>query len=232
MVELSPRQKVLYRALRSSASIRALLAQASDLQDSTKVNSLMNIVMQFRKVSARRNEIKRAATDLDPYLKVCNHPYLFERADVSSPFSFGQFSSSGNLLRQDGLYCPAPSKNPISLRLPRLLWQDGGILSKPDEKSRAGFDTKYLQNLLSIWSPDHLVESLKEEGNYKLHHAFTIAASLTFLLWNPASEFAFCRLLDQTPTDISQLAHDNTIGRLLRATKETREVVERAPYLW
>jgi DNA helicase INO80 len=50
MVELSPRQKVLYRALRSSASIRALLSQAADMQDTTKVNSLMNVVMQFRKV--------------------------------------------------------------------------------------------------------------------------------------------------------------------------------------
>ncbi len=144
MVDLSPRQKVIYRALRSNASIRALLAQAADLQDNAKVNNLMNVVMQFR--------------------KVCNHPYLFERADVVSPFSFARFNGSGNLIRQESLYCPAYTKNPINMRIPRLLWEDGGILARPSEKTRAGFDTRYMQNLLNIWSSDRVAESVKENG--------------------------------------------------------------------
>ena len=39
-------------------------------------SSLANLVMQFR--------------------KVCNHPDLFERADVNSPFSFGKFAETGS----------------------------------------------------------------------------------------------------------------------------------------
>ncbi len=42
--------------------------------------SLMNLVMQFR--------------------KVCNHPDLFERADIVSPFSSGYFAETASFLRE------------------------------------------------------------------------------------------------------------------------------------
>jgi hypothetical protein len=32
------------------------------------------------------------------------------------------------------------------------------------EQGKAGFETKYLYNLLNIWSPDNLVKSLEETG--------------------------------------------------------------------
>jgi DNA helicase INO80 len=136
LVDLSARQKVMYRMLRSDASIKAFLAQASATSDTaSRTNTLLNIVMQFR--------------------KVCNHPDLFQRPDVVSPFSFGTFSSSGELIRQKELYCPDSCRNPIEVTVPRLLWEEGGILSRPGEKSHAGFDTKYLQNLFNIWSPQN-----------------------------------------------------------------------------
>lgn len=133
LVDLSSRQKAMYRALRSDASIKAFLAQASMTSDTAAKNStLLNIVMQFR--------------------KVCNHPDLLQRPDVVSPLSFGTFSSSGELIRQKELYCPDSTRNPIQMALPRLVWEDG-ILTRPSEKSKAGFETRYLQNLMNIWSP-------------------------------------------------------------------------------
>ncbi len=59
--DLSARQKMLYRGLRENVSVAELMNRASS-NDEAGLKSLMNLVMQFR--------------------KVCNHPELFERADV------------------------------------------------------------------------------------------------------------------------------------------------------
>lgn len=50
-VTLSPRQKNLYQSLRSRISIAELMDRASNTDDQDSVRSLMNLVMQFRKVS-------------------------------------------------------------------------------------------------------------------------------------------------------------------------------------
>lgn len=154
-VEISPRQKAIYRALRGNSSIRALLAQAAEGSDSAlKVKSLMNIVMQFR--------------------KVCNHPDLFERADVASPYCFGKLASSGELLRETSLYCPDSTSNPIEYVVPKLVWEES--IRRPAEHSRAGFDTHYLQNLLSVWSPDNVVKSYRHGGEM---HPAVLCTSLS-----------------------------------------------------
>lgn len=69
---LTTRQKLLYMALKKKIRIEDLLhytgnseGSSTDKKDFT--SNLMNLVMQFR--------------------KVCNHPELFERRDVKSPFS-------------------------------------------------------------------------------------------------------------------------------------------------
>ena len=59
------RQKVLYQGLKNKLSFEEIF-QHSSLSRGTAATSLLNIVMQFR--------------------KVCNHPELFDRRDVSSPF--------------------------------------------------------------------------------------------------------------------------------------------------
>lgn len=65
----------------------------------------MNLVMQFR--------------------KVCNHPELFERADVRAPFSFAKFAGTSNLLREgDFVEVPYSTRNPIELQTPRLFYED------------------------------------------------------------------------------------------------------------
>lgn len=147
LVDLSQRQREIYKALRKRVPIAELIAQASNGgNDSAGTTHLMNLVMQFR--------------------KVCNHPDLFERQDVASPLLFGSFSQSGNLARQgDNLYCPASARNAIEVQLPKLVWTDGGKLDVPSEKGHAGSDTHILGNLLNIWSTDWINASLKEDNS-------------------------------------------------------------------
>jgi DNA helicase INO80 len=164
LVNLSPRQHMMYKALRSNASIKAILDQAKETSDtSTKRNALMNVVMQFRKVHAVGDLFPNLLLTALPF-QVCNHPELFERADVTAPLSFSTFSSSGDLLREQSLYLPDSCENPIRVQLPRIMWEEGGILRRPSEQGRAGFETRYLQNLMNIWSPDNLVTSFEESG--------------------------------------------------------------------
>ncbi|KAL5008979.1 hypothetical protein ScPMuIL_014560 [Solemya velum] len=63
---LTTRQKLLYQAIKNKISIEDLVnSSASTSQSQLTTSSLMNIVMQFR--------------------KVCNHPELFERREARSP---------------------------------------------------------------------------------------------------------------------------------------------------
>uniref|UniRef100_A0A6I8NFH5 Chromatin-remodeling ATPase INO80 n=1 Tax=Ornithorhynchus anatinus TaxID=9258 RepID=A0A6I8NFH5_ORNAN len=66
--QLTSRQKLLYQALKNKISIEDLLQSStgSAQQAQNTTSSLMNLVMQFR--------------------KVCNHPELFERQETWSPF--------------------------------------------------------------------------------------------------------------------------------------------------
>ena len=104
--ELTPRQRYLYKALRSNSSVADLLRQATYIgTDTSVISSLMNLVMQFR--------------------KVCNHPELFERADVRAPFSFAKFAGTSNLLREgDFVEVPYSTRNPIEFQIPQLFYED------------------------------------------------------------------------------------------------------------
>ena len=50
-VDLSSRQRALYRALLANVSVADLLEKAANIGDADSARSLMNLVMQFRKVS-------------------------------------------------------------------------------------------------------------------------------------------------------------------------------------
>lgn len=64
---LTTRQKLLYQGIKNKISIEDLLSSASSSSSAQNTaSSLMNLVMQFR--------------------KVCNHSELFERREVKSPF--------------------------------------------------------------------------------------------------------------------------------------------------
>jgi len=67
--EMSARQKTMYSKIRSNISMSDLIQslKSGTGDKKMKLDHLMNLVMQFR--------------------KVCNHPEIFERKEVSSPYS-------------------------------------------------------------------------------------------------------------------------------------------------
>jgi DNA helicase INO80 len=136
---LTARQKAFYRGLKEKISISELLEKATSLSDLENMDSLMNLVMQFR--------------------KVCNHPELFERADVESPLSFCEFSQSGSLSKETLLYCPYSSRNPIKFQIPKKLYRNGGILKQVGPHSRRGFELRYVNNELNIWNDQYIHEN-------------------------------------------------------------------------
>lgn len=88
---LTTRQRRFYDAIKSRISISDLL------QNTSEVLHLMNLVMQFR--------------------KVCNHPELFERRGVRSPFQMITTAPFRHNDDKDN----AVNENPICITLPRLL---------------------------------------------------------------------------------------------------------------
>jgi len=94
-------------------------------------------------------------------LQVCNHPEIFERADVVAPFSFARFGRSGPLNRDgDVLSVAYSTRNPIEFRIPQLFFTGGGLVDTPHEK--ANRPDGVLGKLLNIWSTDWMHHSLYE----------------------------------------------------------------------
>ncbi|KAI2603640.1 SNF2 family N-terminal domain-containing protein [Hypoxylon sp. NC1633] len=138
--ELTYRQRAYYRNLRNQISIMDLIEKAT-LGDDQDSGTLMNLVMQFR--------------------KVCNHPDLFERADTTSPFFTGYFAETASFVRE-GNNVPVgySTRSLIDYRLPRLVWTEGGRLYKAGKDNEtAGFRNKYMNHLMNIWAPENVRES-------------------------------------------------------------------------
>ena len=97
---------------------------------------------------------------------MCNHPELFERADVVAPFSFSHFGRSGPLMRE-GDFVPLSysTRNPIEFSIPELFYQDGGLLNVPSENHNGHLGSGYLTKLLNIWSTDWIQHSLYNDDN-------------------------------------------------------------------
>ncbi|KAF2474219.1 helicase SWR1 [Lindgomyces ingoldianus] len=155
--DLTYRQRAYYTNLRNKISIMDLIEKAvGDEQDSA---TLMNLVMQFR--------------------KVCNHPDLFERADTWSPFSFAYFAETASFLREgQNVRVGYSTRNLIEYRLPRLICRDGGRLDIPGpENPKAGFNDHYLYNLMNIWDQDHVHKSSLEAGAFSWLRLADLSAS-------------------------------------------------------
>ncbi|KAG0026948.1 putative DNA helicase ino80 [Podila clonocystis] len=183
--ELTARQRALYRGLKEKISIAELLEKASSLNDTDSVDSLMNLVMQFR--------------------KVCNHPELFERADVVSPLALCSFSQTPSIAREgEDLYVAYTTKSQISYTIPKKLYRDGGLLNVPSEGSQAGSDTRHLDLLFNIWTPDYIAESMFEEGG----------------------AFSFLRFSDYSPAQASKIFRGGLLDRFVQHV-ETSELRSR-----
>jgi DNA helicase INO80 len=145
--DLTYRQRALYANLRNRVSIIDLIEKATT-GDDTDSSTLMNLVMQFR--------------------KVCNHPDLFERAETKSPFSAASFAETASFVREGHFVDVRYStQNLIDYELPRLLCSPEGRLDLPGSKNpRAGFQNKYLSELMNVWTPENIHKSAREDGAF------------------------------------------------------------------
>ncbi|PWN27090.1 hypothetical protein BDZ90DRAFT_185740 [Jaminaea rosea] len=190
MCEMSARQKMLYRGLRENVSIAELMDRASNLHDEAGLKHLMNLVMQFR--------------------KVCNHPELFERADVTAPVHFGNFSRSGTFSREgDQLYCPDSATSAIEMRLPKLFVREGGLIKRPGPHTEAGFETKYLDGLFNIWRAGHIAKELQRDG----------------------SAFDALPLVDVSPKQAETAFHGHTAQQIIENIHREDRLAALEPYL-
>ncbi|KAI1260463.1 SNF2 family N-terminal domain-containing protein [Xylariaceae sp. FL1019] len=138
--ELTYRQRAYYRNLRNQISIMDLIEKAT-LGDDQDSGTLMNLVMQFR--------------------KVCNHPDLFERRDTTSPYFSGYFAETASFVREgSNVSVGYSTRNVIDYQLPRLVWNEDGRLKRTSKSNdKAGFQNKYLNHMMNIWSPDNIQAS-------------------------------------------------------------------------
>ncbi|KAG6001348.1 putative DNA helicase ino80 [Claviceps maximensis] len=168
---LTYRQRALYSSLRNQINFMDLVEKATtgDDQDS---GHLMNLVMQFR--------------------KVCNHPDLFERAEVTSPFSFGHFAETASFVREGNMISVGYStRSLIDFELPSLVWTRDGRLNKPSStNATAGWRNKCLDHMMNIWTPDHVQENV--EGS---------------------RGFSWLRFTDVSPGDVYKATHDSLFTR-------------------
>lgn len=190
-VDLSYRQRALYRGLLSNVSVAELLEKAANANDADNARSLMNLVMQFR--------------------KVCNHPELFERADVVAPYSFALFGQSGPLNREgDFIFAPYSTRNPIQYTIPELFYLDGGLREVPTESALAKTGPGVLASLMNIWSPDVIHKSLQSEVN---------------------STWGFLRFTSTSPSEAHTIFASSLIRRRLLAIEQTKSWEEDASQL-
>jgi len=145
--DLTYRQRAYYGNLRNRISIMDLIEKAA-VGDDQDTATLMNLVMQFR--------------------KVCNHPDLFERAETTSPFSLAHYAETASFMREgQNVNVGYSTRNLIEYVLPRLVCSAEGRLDVPrPENGRAGFRGKYLGHLMNIWTPENIHRSSKASAAF------------------------------------------------------------------
>ncbi|BFZ59342.1 Putative DNA helicase ino80 [Saitoella coloradoensis] len=177
--DMTHRQRMLYKALRDKISIAEIIERAAHGGDDS-VDSLMNIVMQFR--------------------KVCNHPDLFERSDVTSPFSLATFGESRAMNREGKqLEMAYSTRNIIQYEVPKFLYREGGMLHVPSAYTTTGMRKKVL-GMFDIWSAQHLNEEAEKDG-----------------------AFSWLRFIDASPADVSKAFHEPLLKRALELRRYNRD---------
>ena len=145
--DLTYRQRAYYGNLRNRISIMDLIEKAA-VGDDQDTATLMNLVMQFR--------------------KVCNHPDLFERAETSSPLALAYYAETASFLREGNTVNVAYStRSLIDYELPRFLCSPAARLdlAGPDN-DKAGFQGQCLTQLMNIWTPDNVRRRMSEDSAF------------------------------------------------------------------
>ncbi|KAL6593915.1 hypothetical protein ACP70R_048816 [Stipagrostis hirtigluma subsp. patula] len=180
--KLSSRQQIFYQAIKNKISLNELLDGSRGSLNDKKLLSLMNIVMQLR--------------------KVCNHPELFERNEGSSYFYFADIPNSllsppfGEL--QDVHY--AGKRNPIMFEIPKLVYE--GIICNMESPGKGcGFENGFLNRLFNIFLPGNIHRSAVPDTNSQDRTVISSGAfgftRLTDLSPVEASFLATCSLFER-----------------------------------
>lgn len=163
--------------------------------------------------------------------QVCNHPELFERADVMAPFSFAHFGRSGPLGREgDLIFVPYSTRNPIEYQIPELLYLDGGLVDIPSVNPGPHLRTHCAHNLFNIWSTDRIHQSMYGEIEGVVH----IILSARKLCSPPCSEspaFAFLRLLNKGPAEVHGLQVSPFMRNRLVELQQENKIIEQSTVL-
>lgn len=123
------------------------------------------------------------------FFEVCNHPELFERADIVAPYSFSEFGRSGPLNRQgDFIIVPYSTRNPIKYSIPELLYLDGGLSNVPyDGPGVAVQPDQGTLHKLNIWTTNWIQHSIVNDCEF-LRHLYRLGEMpTTFPQWIPPS---------------------------------------------
>ena len=180
--DLTYRQRAYYGNLRNQISIMDLIEKAT-IGDDNDTGTLMNLVMQFR--------------------KVCNHPDLFERAETTSPFSFGYFAETASFMREGAnINVGYSTKNLIEYQLPRLVWREDGRLNLPGRNNdKAGFKGRYLDQLMNIFTPENIRQGATENG-----------------------PFSWLRFADTSIDEVATASHKDVFTRAVDLVKKPRRL--------
>lgn len=180
--DLTYRQRAYYGNLRNQISIMDLIEKAT-IGDDNDTGTLMNLVMQFR--------------------KVCNHPDLFERAETTSPMSFGYFAETASFMREGpSINVGYSTRNIIEYELPRLIWRQGGRLDVAGrDNEKAGFRNKYLGQLMNIWKPENIRENMEE-----------------------SEAFSWLRFADTSIDEAYTASHKNVFARAVDLSRKPRRL--------
>lgn len=96
---------------------------------------------------------------------MCNHPELFERADVVAPFSFCNYGRPSSAMRHsDFISCYYSTRSALEYSIPEMFYLDGGIVDVPNENAKPSMETGILRNLTNIWTTNWIQRSIEEDG--------------------------------------------------------------------
>ncbi|XP_047315374.1 chromatin-remodeling ATPase INO80-like isoform X2 [Impatiens glandulifera] len=183
--KLSSRQQAFYQAIKNKISLSELFDSNRGHLNDKRIMTLMNIVIQLR--------------------KVCNHPELFERNEGSSYFYFGEAANSlshppfGEL--EDIYYSGA--RNLISYKMPKLVYKDiiQGSTKAHSSEVRHGINKGLFLKHFNIFSPENVYHSQRgstfDEWSAR------------------SGSFGFARLIDLSPAEVAFLATGSFMERLL-----------------
>ena len=160
-------------------------------------------------------------------LQVCNHPELFERADVVAPFSFCAYGKAASIAREgDFVVCDYSTRSFLELDIPELFYKEGGLIAVPRENSQPTPEYGVLRNLLNIWSTSWIQKSFEEDSEFPV--IFAYVSSERFSVRSP---FCFACLTGLTAGEIHFLHFTSSAERLAYYHSTDVKQFEEDPYL-